>query len=250
MLQAYLDDSGTHDGSPVVVVGGLIGLEKDWRNLEEQWLTKLAAPLPNKRPLKSFHLGPCVQRRGEFEDYSFAESEALRHDFRQIILGSNLYQLSLAIPKTDWDELIVPPYRNFLGTAEEACFFQFIEKSIELVRKFKTQKLQIAYVYDLGRESEHLARVARLFKESASRSEFHSFEWGKVGDMPRLQAADMIATESYWAVQNWIADGSVANADVHFQRLHNGMAGEGLILDREAIEAEISRRGPDGKLRN
>ena len=250
MLRAYFDDSGTHVESPVVVIGGLLGLIEDWGKFEDEWRAKLADPLSEKPPLKAFHLSHCVGHYGEFANYSFAESEALRHDFRQIILSSNLRQLSLAIPCADWDELVVPPYRDFMGTAEEACFVKFIERSMGVVRAAGVKGLKIAYVYDKGRESYRLEYLTSLLKKHAdSRPEFGSFTFARVADMPPLQAADTIATENYWAVQKWIADGDVSNASIHFKRLLEGMAGEGMILDREAIQGEIDRRGPDGRLR-
>ena len=250
MLRAYFDDSGTHKESPVVVLGGLLGLPEDWEKLEDEWREKLSAPMPGKPSLKAFHLSHCVGHFDEFEVYSFAECESLRHDFRQIILSSNLRQISLAIPRADWDEIVVPPYREIMGTAEEACFVQFIEHSMAIVRPLKSANLKIAYVYDIGRASERLEFIASLFKKyAAHRPEFGSFSWGKVKDMPPLQAADTIATEAYWAVQKWIDDGDLENTSAHSKQLLGGMAGEGQILDREAIQAEINRRGPDGKLR-
>lgn len=249
MLKAYFDDSGTHSDSPVVVVGGLLGLTDDWEKLESEWCTKLASPLPGKPPLEAFHLSHCVGHHEEFKDYTFAESEALRHDFRQIILRSNLFQLSLAISRVDWDDLVVPPYRDHMGTAEEGCLLKFIDRSMQIVRQAKNPNLKIAYIYDFGRETDEINELVKIFKNHADDyPEFASFSFGKVAYMPPLQAADTIANENYRAVQSWIADGSLENVGPHFQELLGNMAGEGMVLDREAIQTEIDRRGPDGRL--
>ena len=162
MLRAYSDDSGTHKGAPVVVIGGLLGLIADWGKLEEKWCAKLASPLPGKPPLKAFHLSHLVGHHVEFEDYGSAESDLLRHDFRQIILEANLRQLSVVVSRADWDELVVPPYRDFMGSAEEACFVGFINKSIEIVREINIPKLKIAYIYDVGRKTPQFEKVIKL----------------------------------------------------------------------------------------
>ena len=46
MLGAFFDDSGTHDGSPVVAMGGLLGTDEQWRTFEERWLALIKARYP------------------------------------------------------------------------------------------------------------------------------------------------------------------------------------------------------------
>src|SRR5271154_47753 len=46
MLKAYFDDAGTHGGSPLAVMGGLIGTIAQWDKLEDRWGKQLANPLP------------------------------------------------------------------------------------------------------------------------------------------------------------------------------------------------------------
>lgn len=249
MLRAYFDDSGTHGDSPVVVVGGLIGLTEDWGKLEDEWRAKLAFPLPGKPPLKAFHLSHLVGHYCEFRDYKSAECDALRHDFRQIILEANLRQLSMVASRLDWDELVVSPYREFMGSAEEACFIGFIKKSIEVVKEINVPELKIDFIYDVGRKTPQLENAIKFIENKEYRPEVASVSWGRVKDMPPLQSADMIANENYRAAKKWLEAGDLTNTSVHFKRLLEGMAGDALILDRETIQAEINRRGPDGRPR-
>lgn len=37
MLHAYLDDSGTHDGSPLCVIAGYFGSERHWNSFDKKW---------------------------------------------------------------------------------------------------------------------------------------------------------------------------------------------------------------------
>ena len=63
VLGAFFDDSGTHDDSSLVVIGGLLGTEEQWDAFEAAWTTRLANPLSDKPPLKQFHLSACQKRR-------------------------------------------------------------------------------------------------------------------------------------------------------------------------------------------
>jgi hypothetical protein len=115
VLACYFDDSGTHVGSKVVVFGGLLGQREHWEYFEPRWREKLDHPLPGKLPLKRFHMWDCQWRKGEFIDYREAESDALIHDFRQIILDSGVTGVAAAIAKKDYDELIPDDLRAKIG---------------------------------------------------------------------------------------------------------------------------------------
>jgi hypothetical protein len=48
VLRVYLDESGVHDGSPIVTVAGYIGRPKEWRAWTSRWVRTL-------RPIKVYH---------------------------------------------------------------------------------------------------------------------------------------------------------------------------------------------------
>ncbi|MGO9947281.1 MAG: hypothetical protein ACLPWG_10580, partial [Steroidobacteraceae bacterium] len=60
VLKAYMDESGTHDESPVVTVGLYVGMPVNWSKWTKDWNR-------NKRPIKVFHSVDAHNRTGEFE---------------------------------------------------------------------------------------------------------------------------------------------------------------------------------------
>jgi hypothetical protein len=246
MLQAYLDDSGTHNGAPVLAIGGLIGTPESWDGLEQAWIARLREPLPGKPPVRAFHLSHLIGHFGEFRDYKPAEVDALRFEFRKIILESNLCQIATVISLQDWHELVVPPYSDVLGTPEEVCFSGIVINSLEFLQSHGVTNRKIAYIYDIGRKTPEFERLFRMVEDPRYRPQVTSVTWAQVNDMPPLQAADFIANENYRAAIEYLNTGNFESP--HFRRLIEG-ADLGFILDREHIQAEIARRAPDGKLR-
>jgi hypothetical protein len=245
MLRAYFDDSGTHDGSLVTVMGGLIGTIDQWKDFEDRWAAKLAAPAPGRPPLRMFHLSHCAAKEGEFRTYTQAECDFVTREFRQIIAQSQLVSTASVVERQAWDALIVGPLRDVLGNALEPCFDETIR-----VAKVHPEGRKIAFVFDAGIECERLRHMGDLYMRPLGNPTITSVTFSKVECLLPLQGADMAATESYWHAQKWLADGNTAEARAHFQDYMKTIRGEGLIIDRAAIVGEISRRGSDGLLLN
>ena len=247
MLSGYFDDSGTHADSPVVVWAGLLGTEAQWERLEPAWKAKLEEPLPGKAPLKQFHLSACAAADDEFRYYSPAERDLVRHEFRTLIIEAGLLSIGSVVSRPDWDELVVGKLRDRLGDAETPCFLNCINRGLKLARVTHKEEDRIAFVFDEGRRSESLQTlIDRIMAvEDREPPTISSILFNPVRLSPPLQAADTVATESFWAAQKWLQEGSNAEATAHFKHFLANMAAEGLIADREAILETVAllRRG-------
>ena len=125
MLVAYFDDSGTHDDSHFVLLGGLYADEKRWGAFDADWRSKLAAPVPGKPALKRFHMAECEAGTGEFAGYNRAERDYLIHDLREIIIRHRVSGYCCGVSRKDWDALVQGGVRTFLGDAERFCVTQY-----------------------------------------------------------------------------------------------------------------------------
>jgi hypothetical protein len=247
-LKGFFDDSGTHDDSDVVVIGGLIGTVGQWEQFEMGWAAKLAAPLPGKPPLRMFHLSHCAAADGEFKGYSEPERDAVTHDFRKIIIDAKLMSVASAIDRKAWDELVTGPYRQVLGEAVDICAENCVTETIRIADSHPDGD-KVALVFDRGIWTQRLKEITDEYTLPLGRPRIVSVNFLAVADALGLQGADIVATESYWHALRVLRDGFGAPPRAHLRHYVENMLCEGLILDREAIVSEIARRGPDGMVR-
>jgi hypothetical protein len=250
ILRAYFDDSGTHDDSEVTVLAGLIGSCEQWDRFEAAWAEKLANPLPEcrKPPLRKFGLNDCVRRRrgSGFESYSDAEADAVRHDFRQIILDANLTGVASAIDKIAWDQLIIGPIRDILGDSISACFHQCISEIVRFANPYPHDH-KLAVWFDQGIQNAFLNNMISLWTDPRYGERVASVSFAKVESVLPLQGADTVATEHFWHTLQYLRGEATAPMP-HWQHYLSIMLHQSQVLDREGIEIEIRRRGPDGRV--
>ena len=80
MLKAYMDESGIHDGSPVLCVGAYLGRPAQWRDWTKAWnLAKRQACKALGKPVfKVYHATDAANCEGEFEDWTDPEASISR----------------------------------------------------------------------------------------------------------------------------------------------------------------------------
>jgi hypothetical protein len=118
MLQWFFDDSGTHDGSDVVVWGGVVGNMRQIQFLEWRWNDLLSRPPNQKPPLKKFSSADCRACKQEFLSYSYAESLYLHRCFRSIIIDSGVAAVAFATDVRAWNSFMGGVLTDFIGPAE------------------------------------------------------------------------------------------------------------------------------------
>jgi hypothetical protein len=241
MLECFFDDSGSHQPSRVMVWGGLIGESWQWEQLRSSWSKRLADPLPGKPPLKKFSLSRCAaaEATSEFAFYKPAERDALRYEFRQLIVDSGLYAVSCSVSVPDWDELVQGAARAFFGTASEVAMGGCIRVALEYAETWSHQEVRLTF--DEGQATEGLrGQVARVKSSYLGTPNLVDIDFQPVISTLELQAADTIATETYWNAGDWLKDGSTEFRP-HFASLLRSISANGYILDRDEIQSNLRR---------
>src|SRR3954447_19259018 len=223
MSQGYFDDSGTHGSSEVVVWGGLMGTDSQWLRFGRDWNSKLDDPLPGKPPLKRFHMTDCQAKDGEFRDYSEAEKNAVIHDFRKVILDSGIYGYAAAVVIADWNEIIGGKSYGRFGDADFFCMNLCVLNAARFARDF-TEDRFISLAFDDRKEHAEANQFVLSIFQEAYNTHRQNEEVAGISFLPTLkfaplQAADMIAWETYNHAKTWKPGGQGEPERPHLQRL-------------------------------
>ena len=247
MLELYLDDTGTHAGSPVVGVGGLIGTQAQWTSFDAAWKALLREPVPGKPPIRKWSSHDCSHSVNEFAGYNEAERDLATFGFRKIITDSGLYSASNMIDAIAWKELVTARFGDKVGTAESIALFALIGRLFTWVSSH-SEGPKVAIYYDVGRTADsEILRLTGLLEEYEN---IIGVSFLRVVDATPLQGADMIATEAFWYAKDQIQLGVTEPLRAHFRAYlkENFGRGNGMILDRAAIQRDAARRKEDGTL--
>ena len=115
--RVFMDESGTHDGSPVVTVGSYVATPKQWRLWTKDWNAA-------KAPIKVFHASDCEKLVEEFDGWDEGPRNEFvakllpvlpRHKLTGLVVGINLNDYNAAMKGRD-------DLRQLLGTPYTACF--------------------------------------------------------------------------------------------------------------------------------
>jgi uncharacterized protein DUF3800 len=240
MLGAFFDDSGTHEGSPVVAMGGLLGTDRAWDVFVDRWTELLKSPLPDKPPLRQFHTAPCRNGAGEFASYSQAERDHATYLFRRVILEGDLVTVASVVDKHAWDELVTGAVAEQVEGPLNYSFFKCIETVMDIIR-VRCPGERITFFFDEGTRPRigEFAQYVEVRKDQYP--EIDRILFVPVKEVIPMQGADMMAYQSYLFGQAWLKQGKDTVADPHFRDFVGRELSVGLIMMREHIEEMVGR---------
>lgn len=239
MLQCYFDDAGTHAGAPALAYGGLVGTKEQWVAFDARWRALLAAPMEGKPPLKAFHLTDCRVSAGEFLRYRPVERDVVQHAFRQIIIETGISAIAYSVAVADWNELVIGKARRWLGSPEQIIFSACVGGAMQVAHELGHNEVSIWF--DAGRRSSELDSLTnRAMLNQSGPVKLVGVSFLSVAEIPALQGADIVATESRMQADTYIKTGEVAPS-AHFAALLKGVHAAGYILDRDQIALNVER---------
>lgn len=232
MLSAYFDDSGTHGTSGIVVVGGLVGNEDAWSSLEPEWRRLL-----DYYDLSAFHMTDCDNGKGEFIGWPRGKCDRAIYEFRQLILERNLWAATAAVCRPHWNEVVRPDLRPILGNPDEFCADECMQEALSF-RQIDESATDIALIFDCRANWKDMIQkhAESYLRDGYGGLNVVSVTFGKAKKLIPLQAADMIAYETYRYATKWWESGLRPEARPHFKRILESCKLFGGIKFRDEIQ--------------
>lgn len=193
MIEAYFDESGSHAGSPVLCVAGLLLESEAAVRLSEEWAAML-----QKYDLPFFHTVDCAHGRKPFDRLGSegcieVQSEAI-HLVREYITCA----FAATVEPEQFHRII--PQGSYIGTPYTMCVHNCVTGVGSWAQSVGYDG-DIAYFFESGHESQGEANgvMNRIFSTPEIRK-FHRYSSHSFADKKKmlpLQAADLIAWHWY-----------------------------------------------------
>jgi hypothetical protein len=97
-LTAYLDESGTHGGSSVTVMAGMVATAHQWVRFEAEF-----SKLKEKYCFRIFHTKKFKRRAGDFKGWHPLRQLALMADLAQLAEGAFIESVTVTIDNADYE---------------------------------------------------------------------------------------------------------------------------------------------------
>jgi hypothetical protein len=209
MIEAYLDESGIHDGAAVCVIAGYFGGRGQWKRFETSWRSALAK---FDVPLHEFHAKDFMKRTGFFYGWPLQKQSDLKYALATAIIEYKIYPVSTGVIISDF-YACSEPQRRFLtgakiengklistGSPRKPYFVPF-SRVLEKVASYAPVGGKAHYFFGLDRPFSEYATV--YFKDVATDPQAR--QSGKYGtpafplakETPELQAADLFVYVTY-----------------------------------------------------
>jgi hypothetical protein len=190
MLIAYLDESGTHTQSEVVMIAGFLALSTLWSAFDADWSAALA-----EFSVPYFHATERDAARGAFNSMERPVREALFNRVSRVIATHKPTAINVAVSRLHWEADRARNPNAIYSDPYHGCF-EFGLQQISLWLGPEAAD-SVALVVEEQREYEATARrLFELYKGSAKwGTGLASLTFASSKGLPGLQAADLLVYE-------------------------------------------------------
>ena len=191
VLKAFFDDSGTHVGSPVTVMGGLIAHEDEWAALEPEWAT-----VRDDLGIRMMHMSACEAPYKEFRGWSRDRRDIAINRFRSVLIKRDALMLVSAVSQASWDAAASKSILTELfPTPLDWCFNDCMQRALRWGRKSGPESVVVTF--DCREESLRTWRPRAEGYERLYPRKVAGFAFSSMEKVLPLQAADMVAYEGF-----------------------------------------------------
>jgi hypothetical protein len=197
VIKVYFDDSGTHDASVAVAVGGYLASVESWDSFQPKWRSVL-----DEYEIPYFHMTDFEARQKLFVRWEQHKRIALQGKLISLIREHTQAVFTAATIKADYEQV-----KDYYGVSVYIyTLYQALGGVITWADRVQFPG-PIAYVISQRASNGEVETLRqRIIGDARLRRRFRLGSW-VVADMRELnplQAADMIAFETYKEMCNYI----------------------------------------------
>lgn len=191
VMEAYFDESGTHEGSPVMSIAGYIFEKDQCDRLKDSWAATLT-----QYQLPYFRMSECANGTGGFAALSMADRVACERSMINHIKTRMTLGFAVSMSQAEFSKMAPPHFINVFGDAYVACTVLAMASVGYWARK-SGYTGDVAYFFESGhsQQSDAEKRMRLIDGLADRRSEFryisHTFADKRL--VLPLQAADLLA---------------------------------------------------------
>lgn len=205
IVTVYIDESGTHDGSPVLIMAGWVGKLGQWAGFDPKWNKLL-----KQSKLTFFHSKEMRHSENEFRGWHPLDKSAFTQRAANIALKNLEFGFTITLSKEAFRDLYVNdnrPKKIPLDTQYGLCFRYLLSVIPPMVKDaFGGRELDINFVLEAGHKNAGDAE--RIFNRVKKMGLSHPEEkeivkmlnviaFGDKKKFPGLQAADVNAYAAF-----------------------------------------------------
>lgn len=239
VLRAYFDDSGTHGDSSAVVWAGFMGTDTEWTEFEKDW-----AVLLTREGLDTFHMWDLSHVDGQCQSIEWTQGrrDFVIREFREVLARRNIVGIGAVVRLDDWNEVVQKGswLEQRLGSPNYFAFEKAIQIALGLAQSAAAVSglaEKVSFFFDM-REQEAVKNwdIAKQYSEEARWAPWYQgIAFVSMKDTLPLQAADMLAYETYQLEVDRSEQGSSAALRAHMQALLRAVPAHGTYHDAQAL---------------
>jgi hypothetical protein len=190
VLKVAMDESGVHDGSPVIAVAAYVARPRQWQDWTKRWNVA-------KRPIKVMHAVDCQNLTGEFKGWLKEQRDELVKRILPVIADIDIPGVVVGIQMHEFEKALAgrDDLRPIFGTPYAACF-QWV---VQIIMNFALGALnteRIGFVHELNDyRQEALESFNWIKKHGNPLGNIIGLQFAEKKDYVPLQAADILAYE-------------------------------------------------------
>jgi hypothetical protein len=222
MVEAYLDESGIHDGAPVCLIAGYFGSKSQFIKFEGLWEKRLDS---FEIPLEEFHAKDFVKRQGFFLGWEESRWQKCMETLAEAIVKYKIHPVSYGIIVGDFYSFsynqrrfltgatLTPEGKLITSGAPNKPYFAPFQQLTRRIASYAPVNGKVHFFFGLDRP---FAEYARDLYATLKNNPVHPYR-ERLGDptfplakeTPELQAADFLVYLTYlhmqerMKTQNW-----------------------------------------------